>query len=1201
MTKTKHLLAWIIPPVIIVATFLFANTVFAQGLDVGLEPLSATGLGSDDPRLIAARIVRAILGLLGVVAFAYIVYGGVIWMTAGGRNEAVEKAQSVIVNAVIGLVIILSALAITQFVISRLAQATGLTSGDFTTDTGGGGPPPTFGGPGFRLNSVTPSGSVPIRNVTVQLAFSSSVDASTVANNILVRPVGSPAGLAGDFTTTGSTVRYVPVSPCPTPHESLRCFASDTQYEVIIGGGLRGTNGAFVDCAFTSCRGLFTTGSLVDTTPPSVVITYPDDLDFVSADIEVPVSVYVTDDAGVGLVEGLADDESFGTDAPTSNETIFYGSLPWDTTIYPLNSLHNVDVTATDIAGNSTEADRVRVTVLPAHCFNGETDTDVGETGPDCGGDATSEDYCGACIGDACSADADCASGFCVDGICVERPEILSMEPDNGAPGTYVTLSGNMFGGPAGTVTFLGDTENPADDTVGNLACAAGWSPSQVIVVVPSGTQDGPVRLTTATGDFDETDDDVGAALGSFVVNTVARPGICVASPDNGPLGTVVTLSGNGFGTPSPSSHVYFGSVLSGATSNWTNASLRATVPPLSAGPQNVTVWVNNVFSNPVDFEVEEPVTGAAPVIGFVDPESGPSGEYITVHGSNFGSAVGTIRFTNMVSGYSAVGDTNMPAACTGVMWTNTQVTVKVPEQYTNGFDIDDVVHQLRVQRADSVESDPAAFVVTAGSPGPGICALSPVSGPEGTIVQLFGERFGASADAVSFYNNVAATPSLWGPNAVTTTVPIGAQIGPVHVTVDGDDSNTVNFAVGACDPTAVGACGAGFKCCANTLSCIAVEADCAVAPPDTNYLFEFSTGTIPLVPHVLNLCSDASPSYSPSPWNARSGGNDVCVNALVSAYFNVPVAGLSLESVHVDACTAAGGDPCDTVTTVAGVLTVSNDHFYFNPTANLIPNTTYRVTIDDTVTSAPPNLEPMADSYIFFFKTRNDADLCAVDEVVVVPEDTTFTDLGNGLLEVNDQGDAVLTAAGSGGQLCVLTDLSGEPMQWSLLNNSGPAVASVGATNTATLQVKALGETLAGPVTAMAALLSQGLSGLGFVNVNFADPVVQGYWPNCGSACFGAGIGASFNVPMRSTGTGALTTSTVSLVACQNELCQTGQTSPRTISVSLVDAGRELVVTPATPFDQVADAGRYFRVTISGNVLSQNGVHLTGLNALNA
>lgn len=82
------------------------------------------GLGQQDLRVTIARVVRAILAFLGIVAFGFMLYGGFTWMTAGGKPDRVESAQKIIVAAAIGLAIIFASFAITNFVISQLVSAT---------------------------------------------------------------------------------------------------------------------------------------------------------------------------------------------------------------------------------------------------------------------------------------------------------------------------------------------------------------------------------------------------------------------------------------------------------------------------------------------------------------------------------------------------------------------------------------------------------------------------------------------------------------------------------------------------------------------------------------------------------------------------------------------------------------------------------------------------------------------------------------------------------------------------------------------------------------------------------------------------------------------------------------------------------------------------------------------------------------------
>ncbi|MDO8425523.1 MAG: pilin, partial [bacterium] len=74
-------------------------------------------------------------------------YGGFLWMTANGAEEKITKAKKILINGAIGLLIVLSAFSIAQFVLSRLLGAIG--------DGGGGG-----GGGQVSLEDVTLTGAL---------------------------------------------------------------------------------------------------------------------------------------------------------------------------------------------------------------------------------------------------------------------------------------------------------------------------------------------------------------------------------------------------------------------------------------------------------------------------------------------------------------------------------------------------------------------------------------------------------------------------------------------------------------------------------------------------------------------------------------------------------------------------------------------------------------------------------------------------------------------------------------------------------------------------------------------------------------------------------------------------------------------------------------------------------------------------------
>lgn len=93
--------------------------------DLGVGAIqSEIKLGSGDVRQTAARIINVALGFLGIIAVVIVLLGGFKYMVSGGNEEKTSEAKNLIVSGIIGLAIILSAWAITGFVIGKLLTAT---------------------------------------------------------------------------------------------------------------------------------------------------------------------------------------------------------------------------------------------------------------------------------------------------------------------------------------------------------------------------------------------------------------------------------------------------------------------------------------------------------------------------------------------------------------------------------------------------------------------------------------------------------------------------------------------------------------------------------------------------------------------------------------------------------------------------------------------------------------------------------------------------------------------------------------------------------------------------------------------------------------------------------------------------------------------------------------------------------------------
>jgi hypothetical protein len=62
-------------------------------------------------------IIRAALGLAGVVTLIYLIYSGYLFMTSMGNPDALARAKSKLTNTILGLIIIIIAFAIVTLLI----------------------------------------------------------------------------------------------------------------------------------------------------------------------------------------------------------------------------------------------------------------------------------------------------------------------------------------------------------------------------------------------------------------------------------------------------------------------------------------------------------------------------------------------------------------------------------------------------------------------------------------------------------------------------------------------------------------------------------------------------------------------------------------------------------------------------------------------------------------------------------------------------------------------------------------------------------------------------------------------------------------------------------------------------------------------------------------------------------------------------
>lgn len=85
------------------------------------ETIDAASVGI--PQLTGAEVLQNALNITyfvaGIIAVITIIVGGIMYATSAGDSGAVGKAKGLILFSVVGLVVIMSAFAVTNFVIGR--------------------------------------------------------------------------------------------------------------------------------------------------------------------------------------------------------------------------------------------------------------------------------------------------------------------------------------------------------------------------------------------------------------------------------------------------------------------------------------------------------------------------------------------------------------------------------------------------------------------------------------------------------------------------------------------------------------------------------------------------------------------------------------------------------------------------------------------------------------------------------------------------------------------------------------------------------------------------------------------------------------------------------------------------------------------------------------------------------------------------
>ena len=71
------------------------------------------------------RVLNILLGVVGLVAVLFLVWGGFKYITSAGEEGAIEAAKGTIINALIGIVVVLLAFALVRIVANAVLAGSG--------------------------------------------------------------------------------------------------------------------------------------------------------------------------------------------------------------------------------------------------------------------------------------------------------------------------------------------------------------------------------------------------------------------------------------------------------------------------------------------------------------------------------------------------------------------------------------------------------------------------------------------------------------------------------------------------------------------------------------------------------------------------------------------------------------------------------------------------------------------------------------------------------------------------------------------------------------------------------------------------------------------------------------------------------------------------------------------------------------------
>ncbi len=343
-----------------------------------------------------------------------------------------------------------------------------------------------------------------------------------------------------------------------------------------------------------------------------------------------------------------------------------------------------------------------------------------------------------------------------------------SVSAANGYVGDTVTITGTGFAGSSniGTHTYNGSvvTLNP---TIPQTDGSGSFTATFVVPASPAGSHNVSV-----------TDSSSNTASTAFTVNAQ----ILALSSTSGPVGTTVTVTGNGFAASATTLKDNFGGsglvTMSGTTSSsgvLTNASfIVPTDPDVALGYSVLVSDGTNSATSGINYTV-------TPQILSLSSTTGTVGTTVTVTGNGFKASASSVSLVFGGTTFTMSGTTSS----SGVL-SSASFTVPAVADVSGGYTV-----------AISDGTNTSANYGTNYTVTPQILSLSSTTGTVGTTVTVTGNGFKASASSVSLvfggttFTMSGTTSSSGVLSSASFTVPAVADVSGGYTVAISDGTNT--------------------------------------------------------------------------------------------------------------------------------------------------------------------------------------------------------------------------------------------------------------------------------------------------------------------------------------------------------------------------------------------------------------------------